>query len=83
MLWEVRYSFITAAVAQVSPGGLGEGAWVRPWRKEICASLSAVMVSRRAWESILEGPAACSDGWVAQQGYAGRKGKNSWWMYEI
>lgn len=44
---------MTAAAARVSPGGLGDGAWVKCWRKEMWASVSAVMVSRMVWEFIL------------------------------
>lgn len=44
---------MTAAAAVVSPGGLGDAARVRAWRKEMCWAVSAEMAARRAWESMM------------------------------
>ena len=44
---------MTSAAARVSPGGLGDGAWVNAWRKEMCSSRSASMALRSDWEFML------------------------------
>lgn len=44
---------MTFAAALVSPGGLGDGAWVKDWRNEMCAALSASISARSLLASIL------------------------------
>lgn len=44
---------MTAAAWRVSPGGLGEGARTRDWRKAMWAGSLAVRASSRAWAFIL------------------------------
>ena len=48
MLWEVRYVVMTAAAAVVSPGGLGEGARMKDWRKAMCKEESLERAVRRS-----------------------------------